>query len=321
MLRYLTQRAVAFLPILLGVSILIFGAIRLVPGDAIVAMLGTEAGMLTEAQRASLEAYFGLDKPVVEQYVTWLGGAVQGDLGLSVRYGEPVMQVILSRFPVTLQLALMALSIALVIGIPIGILSAVQHNSVIDLVGRVIALLGLAMPSFLLGTLLIYVLSVYFKILPNSGNFVTFSQNPSRNLSQMIFPALTLGFSFSASLMRTTRSAMLEVLGQDYMRTARSKGLREGLVVRRHALRNALIPIVTIIGVELGYLLGGTVIIEELFALPGVGRLVFNAIAQRDYALVQGIALFVAFNFVVINLITDLIYAALDPRISFANAS
>jgi peptide/nickel transport system permease protein len=321
MFRYLTQRAVAFLPTLLGVSILIFGAIRLIPGDAIVAMLGTEAGMLTETQRASLEAYFGLDKPVVEQYVRWLGGAVRGDLGLSVRYGEPVMQVVLERFPVTLQLALMSLAIALVIGIPIGILSAVQHNSVIDLFGRLLALLGLAMPNFLLGTLLIFVLSVYFGILPNSGNFVTFSENPSQNVSQMIFPALTLGFSFSASLMRTTRSAMLEVMGQDYMRTARSKGLREGTVIRRHALRNALIPIVTIIGVELGYLLGGTVIIEELFALPGIGRLVFNAISQRDYALVQGIALFVAFNFVVINLITDLIYAALDPRISYSNAS
>jgi peptide/nickel transport system permease protein len=321
MFRFITQRAIAFLPTLLGVSILIFGAIRLVPGDAIVAMLGTEAGMLTETQRASLEAYFGLDKPVVEQYIHWLGGAVRGDLGLSVRYGEPVMQVILSRFPVTLQLALMSLVIALLIGLPIGILSAIQHNSVIDLFGRLLALLGLAMPNFLLGTLLIFVLSVYFGILPNSGNFVTFSENPSQNLSQMIFPALTLGFAFSASLMRTTRSAMLEVLGQDYMRTARSKGLREGVIVRRHALRNALIPIVTIIGVELGYLLGGTVIIEEIFALPGVGRLVFNAISQRDYALVQGIALFIAFNFVVINLITDLIYAALDPRISFTNAA
>lgn len=321
MLRYLTQRAFAFLPTLLGVSILIFGAIRLVPGDAIVAMLGTEAGMLTETQRASLEAYFGLDKPVVEQYFHWLGGAVRGDLGLSVRHGEPVMNVILARFPVTLQLALMSLMIALVVGLPMGILSAVRHNSLIDLVGRLIALLGLAMPGFLLGTLVIYVLSVYFKILPNSGDYVPLWEDPPRNFSQMIFPALTLGFSFSASLMRTTRSAMLEVLGQDYMRTARSKGLYEGTIVRRHALRNALIPIVTIIGVELGYLLGGTVIIEEIFALPGIGRLVFNAISQRDYALVQGIALFVAFNFVVINLITDVIYAVLDPRISFANAS
>jgi peptide/nickel transport system permease protein len=319
MIRYLAQRAIAFIPTLLGVSILIFGAIRLVPGDAIVAMLGTEAGMLTETQRQSLETYFGLDKPVVEQYFRWLGGVVRGDLGLSVRHGQPVLQVILTRFPVTLQLAVMAVSIALAIGIPIGIVSAVKHNSLVDLLGRVLALVGLAMPGFLLGTLIIYVLSVYFRILPNSGNYVSLSENPTRNLSQMIFPAFTLGFSFAASVMRTTRSAMLEVLGQDYVRTARSKGLVERLVIRRHALRNALIPVVTIVGVEIGYLLGGTVIIEEIFALPGIGRLVYNAISQRDYALVQGIALFVAFNFIFINLLADLVYTALDPRISYAH--
>jgi peptide/nickel transport system permease protein len=321
MIRYLTGRAVAFIPILLGVSILIFGAIRLVPGDAITAMLGTEAGMLTETQRQSLEAYFGLDKPPIEQYFIWLSDVVRGDLGLSFRFGQPVLSVILGRFPVTLQLAFMAMAIALTIGVPIGVLSAVKHNSLVDLLGRLLALLGLAMPGFLLGTLIIYVLSVYFRILPNSGDFVTFAEDPGRNLSQMIFPAFTLGFSFSASVMRTTRSAMLEVLNQDYMRTARSKGLAEWVVIRRHALRNALIPVVTIVGVELGYLLGGTVIVEEIFALPGVGRLVFNAISQRDYALVQGIALFVAFNFVVVNLIADLIYAAVDPRISYAKAA
>lgn len=239
MIRYLTQRAIAFIPTLLGVSLLIFGAIRLVPGDAIVAMLGTEAGMLTETQRQSLESYFGLDKPPVEQYFTWLGGVVHGDLGLSMRYGQPVLQLILDRFPITLQLTIMAVLIALLLGIPIGVLSAVRHNSVIDLLGRVLALLGLAVPNFLLGTLLIFVLSVYFRILPNSGDYVSLWEDPTRNLSQMIFPAFTLGFSFSASVMRTTRSAMLEVLGQDYMRTARSKGLVEGLIIRRHALRNS----------------------------------------------------------------------------------
>lgn len=319
MLRYLTQRFIAFVPTLLGVSILIFGAIRAVPGDSIVAMLGTEAGMLTETQRASLEEYFGLDRPPVEQYVRWMGGVVRGDLGLSVRHGAPVLDVILSRFPLTLQLAFMAMLIALSIGIPIGILSAVKHNSIIDLFGRLIGLLGLATPAFLLGTLIIFVLSYYFKLQPNSGNYVSFAQDPRANLSQLIFPSFTLGFSFSASVMRTTRSAMLEVLGQDYVRTARSKGLTERVVIQRHAMRNALIPLVTIISVEVGYLLGGTVIVEEIFALPGLGRLVYNAISQRDYALVQGIALFVAFNFVAINLVADLIYAAVDPRISYAH--
>lgn len=318
MTRYLTQRIIAFIPTLLGVSILIFGAIRLVPGDAIIAMLGTEAGMLTETQRKSLEAYFGLDKPPVEQYVIWLGGVVRGDMGISVRHGQPVTEVILARYPVTLQLAFMAVIIALTIGLPIGILSAVKHNSVVDLLGRLLALLGLALPAFLLGTLIIFVLSYYFKILPNSGDYVSFTEDAGRNLSQLIFPAFTLGFSFSASVMRTTRSAVLEVLAQDYIRTARSKGLREIVIIRKHALRNALIPIVTIVGVEIGYLLGGTVIIEEIFSLPGIGRLLFNSISQRDYALVQGIALFVALNFVVINLITDFVYVAIDPRTSYS---
>lgn len=318
MIRYLTQRIIAFIPTLLGVSILIFGTIRLVPGDAIIAMLGTEAGMLTETQRQSLEVYFGLDKSPVEQYFIWLGGVLRGDLGLSVRHGQPVLDVILARYPVTLQLTVMAVTIALLIGLPIGTLSAVKHNSVIDLLGRLLALLGLALPGFLLGTLIIFVLSVYFKILPNSGDYVSLAEDPMKNLSQMIFPAITLGFSFSASVMRTTRSAVLEILAQDYIRTARSKGLKDVLILRRHVLRNALIPIVTIVGVEIGYLLGGTVIAEEIFALPGIGRLLFNAISQRDYALVQGMALFIAFNFVVINLLTDFLYVTLDPRISYA---
>jgi peptide/nickel transport system permease protein len=318
MIRYLTQRIIAFIPTLLGVSILIFGTIRLVPGDAIIAMLGTEAGMLTETQRQSLEVYFGLDKPPLQQYFIWLSGVVRGDLGLSVRHGAPVVDVILARYPVTLELTLMAVTIALLIGLPIGTLSAVKHNSFIDLMGRLLALLGLALPGFLLGTLIIFVLSVYFEILPNSGDYVSLTEDPTRNLSQMIFPAITLGFSFSASIMRTTRSAVLEILAQDYIRTARSKGLKEAIVLRRHVLRNALIPIVTIVGVEIGYLLGGTVIVEEIFALPGIGRLLFNAISQRDYALVQGMALFIAFNFVVINLLTDFLYVLLDPRISYA---
>lgn len=319
MLRYLAQRALAFVPTLLGVSILIFFAIRMVPGDSIVAMLGTEAGMLSEAQRASLERYFGLDKPAIEQYFVWLGNVLQGDLGYSVRHGEPVLSVILARFPVTLELALMAVIIALAIGMTFGVLSAVFHNSIIDLAGQLFALIGLAAPNFLIGTLIIYALSVYFGILPNSGDYVSLTEDPRRNLEQLIFPAITLGFAFSASVMRMTRSAMLEVLGEDYVRTARSKGLREHVVVSRHALRNALIPVVTLVGVEMGYLLGGAVIVEEIFTLPGIGRLAYNAISQRDYALVQGVTLFIALNFVVINLVVDFVYTLLDPRISYVN--
>jgi peptide/nickel transport system permease protein len=317
MLRYLARRAIAFVPTLIGVSILVFFAIRLVPGDAIIAMLGTEAGMLTEVQRESLRQYFGLDRPALEQYFVWMGNVVQGNLGYSMRHGEPVLVVILQRFPVTLQLALMSMIIAVLVGVSLGILSAVKHNSFIDLFGRLFALVGLAIPNFLLATLIIFVLSVYFGILPTSGDYVEFSRDPLRNLGQLIFPALALGFSFSASVMRTTRSAMLEVLNEDYVRTARSKGLAERRVIGRHALGNALIPVVTLIGVEMGYLLGGAVIVEEVFALPGIGRLALNAIARRDYALVQGVTLFIAVNFVLINLLVDIIYAALDPRISY----
>lgn len=317
MLRYIAQRLIAFLPTLLGVSVLVFFAMRLIPGDAITAQLGTEAGMLTPAQRAALERYYGLDKPPLEQYFIWLGEVLQGNLGFSIRHGKPVLEVILDRFPLTLQLALMAVAIALIIGIPIGVLSAVYHNTLIDLFGRLFALIGLALPNFLVGTLVIYILSVYFKVLPNSGNYVSFSVDPRRNLEQMIFPALTLGFALSASLMRMTRSTMLEVLREDYVRTARGKGLRERTVTYQHALRNALIPVVTLLGVQTGYLLGGAVIVEQIFALPGLGRLAVNAISQREYALVQGVTLFIAFNFVVINLAVDVIYAALDPRISY----
>ena len=321
MFRYVVQRAIAFIPTVIGISLLVFFAIRLIPGDSITAMLGTEAGMLTDTQRASLERYFGLDKPAVEQYFVWVSNVVRGDLGYSVRYGQPVLDVILHRFPVTLELALLSVIIALTIGISFGILSATFHNSLIDLFGQLFALIGLAAPNFLIGTLMIYVLSVYFGILPNSGDYVELTKNPTRNLEQMIFPAITLGFAFSASVMRTTRSAMLEVLGQDYIRTARSKGLREHTVVIRHALRNSLIPVVTLVGVEVGYLLGGAVIVEEIFTLPGIGRLAYNAISQRDYALVQGVTLFIALNFLVINLIVDFIYTLLDPRISYAKHS
>jgi peptide/nickel transport system permease protein len=319
MTRYLTQRIIAFLPTLLGVSILVFTAIRLVPGDLITAQLGTEAGMLSETQRNALEAYYGIDKPPVQQFFNWMGDVLRGNLGASVRLGEDVLDAILHRFPVTLELAVMSVLIALVIGVPIGMLSAIRRNSWIDLFGRVFSMLGLSIPNFLLGTLIIYVLSVYFGILPNSGDYVDFNEDPIKNLGQVIFPAITLGFSFASSVMRMTRSAMLEVLNEDYIRTARSKGLMERIVIRRHALRNALIPVVTLIGVEFGYLLGGAFIVEQIFALPGIGRLTVNAISQRDYALVQGVTLFIAVNFVIINLVVDLIYAVLDPRVSYAS--
>jgi peptide/nickel transport system permease protein len=315
--HYFSQRLIAFIPTLVGVSLVVFIAIRLVPGDAITATLGTESGMLTEAQKASLLRYYGLDKPAFEQYFIWLGEAVQGNLGYSIRHGEPALNLILERFPLTLELAIMAMSIALAVGIPLGLLSAIRHNSILDLISQLFALIGLSLPNFVIGTLIIYVLSVYFGVLPNSGDYVSLTENPLRNFQQLFFPAITLGFSFSASVMRMTRSSMLEVLHDDYVRTARSKGLPERRVITGHALRNALIPVVTLIGIEMGYLLGGTFIVEQLFALPGLGRLVVNAISEREYALVQGATLFIAVNFVIINLGVDLVYAIIDPRISY----
>ena len=314
-MNYVAQRLLTFPLILLGVSVLVFVSIRLIPGDAITAMLGTDAGLLTTEQRAVLARYFGIDQPIWSQYFTWFGGLFQGDLGISVTFGRPVLPVILDHFPLTLELALLSMLIALSTGVPLGVLAATRNERTSDLVVRVLAMLGQSTPSFVLGLLIIYFLSVVFGVVPTMGTFTPLTVDPLANLGQLVFPAITLGFAFAASVTRISRSAMLDVLGDDYIRTARSKGASARSVVWAHALPNALIPVVTLSGVEFGYLLGGAVIVEQIFALPGLGRLVLNAITQRDYALVQGSVLFVAFNFLVVNLLVDLIYVALDPRI------
>lgn len=314
-MNYVVQRLLTFPLILLGVSVLVFVSIRLVPGDAITAMLGTEAGLLTPAQRSALAAYFGIDQPVWSQYLRWLSGLFQGDLGISSIYGKPVLAIILERFPLTLQLALMSMVIALSVGVPLGVFAATRNEKPSDLIVRMLAMLGQSTPSFVIGVLIIYVLSVFFGFVPAMGTFTPLFVDPLASLSQLIFPAITLGFAFAASVTRISRSAMLDVLSDDYIRTARSKGASQRSVVWRHALPNALIPVVTLSGVEFGYLLGGAVIVEQIFALPGLGRLVLDAITQRDYALVQGTVLFIAFNFLLVNLLVDLAYVALDPRI------
>lgn len=314
-MTYVVQRLLTFPLILLGVSLLVFISIRMVPGDAIIAMLGTDAGLLTPDQRAALASYFGLDQPLWSQYLRWLAGLFQGDLGISTIYGKPVLAVILDRFPLTLELALLAMVIALSVGVPLGVLAATRNERPSDLGVRVLAMLGQSTPNFVVGVLIIYVLSVYFGVVPAMGTFTPLTVDPLANLGQLIFPAITLGFAFAASVTRISRSAMLDVLSDDYVRTARSKGVSKTGVIWRHALPNALIPVVTLSGVEFGYLLGGAVIVEQIFALPGLGRLVLDAITQRDYALVQGSVLFIAFNFLVVNLLVDLAYVALDPRI------
>ena len=316
MRNYIVKRLFALIPTLLGISIIIFLVMRLIPGDTISAMIGTQF-KLTEVQAEALRRYYGLDRSLPEQYWLWLTAALRGDFGYSVRTGQPVLAEILSRFPLTLELALFSMVIAVTVGIPVGIVSAVWRDSFLDYSGRLLALVGLALPSFWLGTLIIYVLSVYFHILPNSGNYVSLVAAPLENLKQLIFPSLTLGFAFSAAVMRTTRSALLEELHKDYARTARAKGRTHRAVILVHCLKNALIPIITLIGFETGYLFGGAIIVEEVYAMPGVGRLLLNAISQRDYALVQGTILFIAFNFVMVNLIADLAYAMANPRIRY----
>lgn len=314
-MNYVTQRLATFPLILLGVSVVVFLAIRMVPGDSITAMLGTEAGLLTVQQRAALAAYFGIDQPWHIQYWRWLLGLFRGDLGISVTYGRPVLAVILERFPLTLELALLAMAIALLSGIPAGVFAATHNGKLADLTVRVLAMLGQSTPSFVLGLVTIYVLSVGFGALPPMGQFTPLLVDPIGNLGQMILPAATLGFAFAAAVTRISRSAMLDVLSDDYVRTARSKGASARSVIWRHALPNALIPVVTLSGVEFGYLLGGAVIVEQIYALPGLGRMVLDAISQRDYALVEGSVLFIALNFMVVNLLVDLGYVALDPRI------
>jgi len=314
-MNYLTRRLLTFPPVMLGVSILVFVAIRLVPGDSITAMLGTEAGLLTPEQRQSLAQYFGIDQSWITQYWRWLGDVLQGNLGISVTFGKPVLTVILERFPLTLQLALMSMIIALLVGLPAGVYAATRSEKMSDLAVRIFAMVGQSTPSFVLGLLFIYILSAGFGVLPTMGEFTPFWVDPWQNFLQMILPAITLGFAFAASVTRISRSAMLDVLSDDYVRTARSKGASARSVIWCHALPNALIPVVTLSGVEFGYLLGGAVLVEQIYALPGLGRMVLDAILQRDYALVQGSILFIAFNFMIVNLLVDLLYVALDPRI------
>lgn len=316
MQRYLLRRLIALVPTLLGVSVVTFVLVHLIPGDTIDALIGTQYA-LTEEQAAALRRYFGIDRPLHEQYGVWLTSALRGDMGYSMRTGRPVLPQILAHFPLTLELTLLATVVALAIGLPIGMLSAMRTNSPLDLFGRLFALVGMSLPNFWLGALIILVLSLRFRWLPNTGGYVDFLDSPLTNLKQLILPAITLGMAMAASVMRMTRSSMLEVLRQDYIRTARSKGLSEWTVVSRHALRNALIPVITIVGIQMGYLLGGAIIVEEIFSLPGVGRLTLNAIYQRDYAMVQAAILFIAFNFVVINLLTDLTYAYTNPTIRY----
>src|SRR6266540_3039527 len=270
--RYLAWRVIGSIPTLLGVTVLTFLFIRLIPGDAIAARLGTSTA-LTPEQLASLRAYFGLDQPLPVQYWTWLSSLLRGDAGYSIRTGRPVIVEIAERLPVTLELAAAATLIAVFIGMPLGLLSAMRPRTRLDLAARVGGLVGLSLPSFWLGTLIIVLFSLYLRWLPNTGGYVDFVGDPLGNLRLLLFPAITLGVALAAATMRMTRSAMLDVLGADYVRTAWAKGLPRGLIIRRHVLKNGLIVVVTLLGIQVGQLLGGAVVVEEIFSIPGVGRM------------------------------------------------
>lgn len=311
MARYLATRLISLVPILVGTSIVAFLLIRLVPGDPAVALLGMEAD---PRSLAALRAQLALDQPIVVQYVTWLGHILTGDFGRSIQGGRAVFPLLLGALAPTALLSAAALVISLVIAIPAGIVAATHRNSGADYIGSFLALCGLSLPSFWLGILMILAFSIYLPLFPASG-YVSPLVDPIAHLRHLVLPAVTLGAALAAATMRMTRATMLEVLRADYVRTARAKGLSQRRVIWGHALRNARIPIVTLLGIQLGQLLGGVVITETVFSWPGIGKLTVDAIFARDYPVVQGAVLLTATLFVLINLVTDLIYTVLDPRV------
>ncbi len=315
MTRYLLVRLYSMALTLLGLTVLIFLMLRLIPGTVVEQMIGADA-VVTPAMVAELRRFFGLDQPWYVQYGHWMAQLAHGDLGTSWRTGKPVVALILERLPVTLELTFLSTAFALVLGTAAGIVSAVRRDEAVDNVTRVGTLLGLSVPVFWQGTMLILFFSLYLRWMP-PVMWVDFWTDPRRNLVIMLLPALCLGTASAANIARTTRSCMLDVLGSEYIRTAAAKGLAGHLVVLKHALRNALIPVVTVAGLQIGILLGGTVVVEEVFTLPGIGRLVLWSIYQRDYPLTQSTILFIALLFMTINLAVDLLYGYLDPRIRY----
>ena len=309
--KYIFHRLLHLIPVLLGVSILSFALVHLVPGDPVTTLLGTR---YTEERAEILRSDYGLDKPLPVQYFRWLGKIVQGDLGTSTTTGQPVREAMTERLPVTVQLVGWSLSFGLLLAIPLGTLAAVHRGKKQDHLASVTGLLGLSIPNFWLATLLILVFSLQLGWFP-SGGYRPLSEGLGPHLGHIFLPALALGGAVAAVILRMTRSAMLEVLDQDYMLMAKAKGVPPFQRIVGHGLKNAFIPILTVIGIQAGYLLGGSVVIEEVFSLPGLGRLTLQAIQNRDYALVQGCILFIAISFTLINLTVDIAYALLNPKL------
>jgi peptide/nickel transport system permease protein len=331
--RYAIRRSLTLVPVLLGVSVLVFSFIHLIPGDPALTMLGERA---TPEKVAEVRARLGLDRPIWQQYLLYVGNALHGDLGVSIVRGDPVASDLLRRFPATVELAVAAIAVAIALGIPIGVASAVWRNSLLDSLARLGALTGVSMPIFWLGLVLAWFFGVQLRILPTgfrlaSGttfvpwtNFVVVDALLQRDwaalgdaLRHLILPAVALATIPLAVIARMTRASMLEVLSREYIRTAEAKGLSRRAVILRHALRNALLPVLTVIGLQVGRLLAGAILTETIFSWPGIGLWVYESIESRDYAIVQGVSLFIAVIVVGVNLVTDVLYAAVDPRIKY----
>jgi peptide/nickel transport system permease protein len=317
LLQFIAKRLLTAIPTLLIVTVMVFGIQRLLPGDPALALAGEERD---PAVLEFIRDRYRLNDPVPVQYGAWLLQVVQGNLGESIRTRQPVTELIFEKLPVTLQLGAMSILVAILIAIPAGVIAAVRRGSLADHASTLFALTGLSVPNFWLGIMMILLVSVQLRLLPASG-YVSFAEDPVENLRRMIMPALVLGTGLAAVLMRQTRSAMLEVLKQDYVRTAAAKGLRPRTVILRHALRNGLIPVITIIGLQMGALFSGAVLTEQVFSIPGFGRLIVDAVFNRDYAVVQGVVLFTATMYIAINFLVDIAYAVVDPRIQVGGSS
>jgi len=309
--RLVAHRLLATLPVLLLVTAGVFALLHLTPGDPIDAMM---AESVDATAKEALRRELGLDRSIAVQYAAWMGRLLRGDLGRSIRTGEPVIENVSRRIRPSLQLALMAMTVSLLVAFPVALASAVRHNTAVDRAGTTFALFGICMPNFLLALLLIFLFGVTLRWLPISG-YVDPLEEGWAGVRSLVLPAVTLGLALAAVITRTLRSSLLDALAEDYVRTARAKGLSEWIVIRGHVLRNALIPVVTVLGLQLGTLIGGAVITEYVFALPGVGRLVVDAVFARDYPLVQGVILLIAVGFLVSNLLVDIVYGWIDPRI------
>lgn len=310
---FIIRRILSIVPVLFGITVFIFLIMHVIPGDITSILLGTEA---TPELKEQLKEKLGLNLPLYQQYWNWLLGVLVGDFGESLRTGAPILPEILNRFTLTFELTIFASIIAWIIAIPLGIIAGIHRNTKTDIGLRIVSLMGVSVPNFALATLLILVLSLQFNYF-TPVDYVGFFENPLKNMERLFLPALVLGTAMAGSIMRMTRSSILEVLRQDFVRTARAKGIKERAVIFRHAFRNAMIPILTVIGMQIGFLLGGTVIVEQIFSLPGLGQYVLTGITQRDIPVVQGSILFIAVMFVTINLIVDLLYGYLNPRISY----